>query len=833
MSFYTNIEQYGSNILVRGYRDGVQYKEKVPFKPKLYIETNKPTKFKSIHGQPLEEIEFKSLNDAWDFTKRYKDVDNFKFYGMEKWVYQYTSEVFWKDIEYDMNKIKILYFDIETDSEGGFANVDKADKMITAITMQLGNQMICMGYKDYVSPNPKTKYLKFTDEKALLNSFIEIFSKYNPDIISGWYSEGYDIPYIINRCRQIVGIERTKDLSPWRMIKDRIIPKPFGKEIKSYDIVGIAHLDYIEVYKKMSPNKPESYKLDQIAYDELKTRKLDYSEYGSLAKLYRENPQKFMEYAEKDTALLPALEKKLKFIELFALIAYYSKTNYVDVFFNTRVWDSLIFNYLKKKNTIIDSKSETDTKKIEGGHVKEPIPGLYGWNVSDDGESLYPLAGIITGNISPDTFVEKKEIDIHEIISSGNPYKNYLLENNYSMAGNGSVFRRDKKGFLPEMMEELFGMRKDYKNKMLEADRQANTEKDKTEKERLTDLKDYYNSYQLILKILLNSAFGALAAPGFRYCHSNFGEAITMNGQLILQWGEKTYNVFMNKVMNTEDVDYVIYADTDSLYTNFQPLVDRIISKIGDDKTKIVDFIDKFNKEKVQPLLKESFENLAKEMNYSANRINFKREKISESAIFIKKKRYILNVWDKEGTRYDKPKIDVTGAESVRSSTPEAVRKALKECYDIILNGDNAAILEFKADFKEKFKNLPVEEIALPKQANNLLQYSNKNSIYGFKCPLHVRGSLLYNHYLKDNGIDDIYEEIKEGEKIKYVYLKLPNPIRENTIAFPSVLPKELELHEYIDYNKMFQKGFIDPLESILEIVKWNKEDYNSLDNYF
>lgn len=832
LSFYTNAETYGNNVLLRGYENGRAYNKRVPFKPKLYTETNKPTKFRSIHGKPLEEIEFDSIYDARDFTKKYKDVANFKYYGQEKWLTQFLSENFWKPIEYDMSLIKICYFDIETDSEGGFAKVELADKMITSIAMQLGDKMIAMGLKDY-EPSKDVKYYKFKDEKSMLDSFINLFSKYAPDIICGWYSEGYDIPYIVNRCNLILGEHRTKDLSPWRMIKERVIPLGFGKEMKTYDIIGIAHLDYMQVYKKLSGNKPESYKLDQIAYEELKQKKLDYSEYGSLSKLYRQNHQKFMEYNVKDTALLPLLEKKLKFIELIALIAYFSKTNFVDVFKNTRIWDSYIYNHLKKKNVVIDAKAETDTKKIEGGHVKEPVPGLYGWNGSIDGESLYPLAGIITGNISPDTFVEKKDIDIRQIINHGNPYKDWLQENNYSMAGNGSVFRRDVKGFLPEMMEELFAMRKDYKNKMLDADKAANQEKDVAEKERLIGLRDYYNSYQLVLKILLNSAFGALAAPGFRYCHSNFGEAITLNGQLILQWGEKHVNIELNKILGTENVDYVIYADTDSLYINFQPLIDRLKSKLGQEKSKIVDFLDKFCKDKLNPVMKIAFDDLTKEMNFAVNRINFKREKISESAIFLGKKRYILNVWDKEGTRYEKPKIDVTGAESVRSSTPEIVRNALKESYDIILNQSNDAILQYKEEFKKKFKSLPVEDIALPKGANNLLEYSDKNTIYGFKCPLHVRGSLLYNHYLKQLGIDDVYEEIKEGEKIKYVYLKLPNPIRENVISFPSVLPVEFNLHQYVDYTKMYEKAYLDPLDAIFDAIGWKKEDTITLDDYF
>lgn len=829
-TFYTNIDIYGNSILYRGYKDGKRVQEKIEFGPKLFVETHRPTKYKSIHGLPLEEIAFDTIREAREFTKKYKEVANFKFYGMEKWPVQFISERFWDEIKYDFGLMRICYFDIETDSEGGFGDPDTAEKMVTSIAVKLGRQMIAMGYGEYTPSDPSVKYYKCKDEATMLDAFIELVSRYDPDIISGWYSEGYDIPYIINRCKKILGEHRTKDLSPFRMLKERVVPLGFGKEMKTYDIVGIAHLDYMAVYKKFSPNKPESYKLDQIAHDEIGEKKLDYSEYGSLSKLYRENHQKFMEYNVKDTELLPKLEAKLKFFELIALISYYSKTNFTDSFKNTRIWDSLIYNHLKKKNVVIDAAFDADETHIPGGHVKEPTIGYYGWNVSVDGESLYPLAGIITGNISPDTFVERKDVDVEQIVHHGNPYKEWLIENNYSMAGNGSVFDRSKKGFLAEMMEDLFGMRKDYKNKMLDADRKANEATDPEEKKKWTDLRDFYNSYQLVLKILLNSAFGALAAPGFRYCHANFGGAITLNGQMILKWGEKTINEYLNEVLKTEGVDYVIYADTDSLFANLQPLVDKF--KLVD-KTTIIDFIFKFTDTKLGPRLKDAYAKLSEEMNFVTNRINFKREKISENGVWLGKKRYILNVWDKEGTRYKEPKIAVTGVESVRSSTPQIVRKALTEMFKIIMNSDNPTAIKFIDDFKKQFKAQKVEDIAFPRGANNLLKYTDRNTIYGMKCPLHVRGALLYNHHLKVEKLDDVYESVREGEKVKFVYLKIPNTIRENVIAFPSVLPEELGLHSYIDYDKMFEKSFLDPLENIFAARQWNIEDRDDFDNYF
>lgn len=830
--FYTNIEAYGNNLLVRGYRNGIQFTEKVKFSPKLFTKTNRVTKFKSIHNEYLEENNFETISDARSFMDRYRGVDNFKYYGMDKWVTQYIADKYHNDITYDFNKIRILPLDIETASgENGYSSPKDASEPITAITMILGSITYALGYGDFVTEDPNVKYYKFKDEKALLRGFITIFTKYKPDIITGWNTEGYDIPYLVNRIKQLLGEDSVKSLSPWGVVKEKTVPTMKGMEVDTYDIWGIAHLDYMLLFRKLSGKTPESYKLDQVAYEILGKKKVDYSKYGSLTELYKENHQLFMEYNIVDTQLIVELEEKMKLIRLVCQVAYYSKVNYIDTFKNTRIWDSLIYNHLLAKNIIVDSSYDNDDSKerISGGHVQLPEKGMYEWVVSFDATSLYPHI-IMSGNISPDTFYKKFEISVDDVVKTGvNPHKTILIEKDLSMAGNGATFIKTKKGFLVELMENLFELRKSYKDKMIDKKNEIQGVTDETLKKELQDQIDYFNNYQNVFKILLNSAFGAMAAKGFRYEHSHFGEGITLTGQMILKWGIKYCNEFLNKYFKTTNENYVIYADTDSIILN--------LSKYGNkftDREEAINKIDEFCKTMMSKFFKTIYDKLGEIMNFYENKIHFKREKICDRGIFLdeKKKRYILNVWDEEGTRFAEPETKVTGIEAVRSSTPEMVRKALKKAFVIMMNSTQEETIEYLKEFENEFMKANPEDVSIPVSANNLEQYSNNLTIYGKGTPIHVRAALLYNYHIRDKGLSHKYEQILEGEKIKFIRLKMPNPIGENVIGFPKFLPPELGLHKYIDWDTQFEKTFTTPLSTIFDAVSWNMDDSVSLEDF-
>lgn len=837
LEFYTKVENHGDWIYVRGYRDGIQFKKKIRHKPILFIPTSKEdARYKSIHGRTLESIEYDSIYTAKQKLKEFSKVHNFQGYGMEKPVVNFMHEEYPKDIEYDEKFIRIGSIDIETDSEGGFPIIELANKAITAISLVVKDRTIVWGMKDFVPPNSTVSYRKFNDETAMLRDFIHIWEKLALDIITGWNSTSFDMPYIVRRIRVVLGEDWVKRLSPWGIIKPRSIKSYRGSEIEIFDIFGINDIDYLLAFKKFRPPhiNPDDNKLDTVAKLVLGEKKLDYSAYGSLNKLYKENPQLFFEYNVKDANLVNRIEEKLNILRLIMNMAYSAKVNMHEVFMQTRVWDSIIYGYLKDKNIIVPIVTREDEfdGKYEGAYVKFPTPNMYKWVVSFDLTSLYPSL-ILHYNIGPDTFIEKVNL-IKESLLEHEPhgYEEYLKKNNYSMAANGAIYSRNKNSFMTDIVQLFFDKRQYYKKLKLETGKAKAAEKDPAKKKILEDKERIYDIYQQNFKININALYGALGTTGFRFNDITNAEAITISGQLTIKRAERWLNGYLNKVMGTNDVDYVIGADTDSLYVNFGPIIEKF--KVPDDKA--VDFLDKFAAQKVQPELNACFKELSEYMNSHQQKLHMKREKISDKLVFIAKKRYFQNVHDNEGVRYEKPKIEITGLEAVRTVVPEFCRNKLKEAYSIVLNGTEENMQKFIDETRKEYFQLPFPDVASPKGCKNLLKYSDKTMIYkrnNSAVPFHVRATLLYNHYLKHFGVDDQYESILEGEKIRYCYLKMPNPIQENVIAAPRILPPEFGLDEYIDYETQFEKTFLDPIRAILEVIGWNEEKTSTIEDIF
>ena len=284
-------------------------------------------------------------------------------------------------------------------------------------------------------------------------------------------------------------------------------------------------------------------------------------------------------------------------------------------------------------------------------------------------------------------------------------------------------------------------------------------------------------------------------------------------------------------MLKTKDVDYIIASDTDSIYVNLGGLVQKYISET--DKLKTIRILDKFCEDKIQPFINESYQELADYVNAYAQKMIMKREALADKAIWTAKKRYLMNVYNNEGVEYAKPKMKIMGLEAIKSSTPSACRQKIKEALEVILSKDQQSVIEFVEKFREEFKSLPVSEIAFPRGVNGLEKYSDNKSIYGSKTPIHVRGSLLFNHHIIKNDLTKKYEQIKEGEKIKFIYLREPNPIQSDVISFMSSIPKEFDLENYIDYNTMFDKSFVEPLKIVLDAINWKVEKTNSLEDFF
>ena len=830
MHFYTNVKKYKDFILARGIKNGERYLKRLKYEPTLYIPTNKHTAHKSIHGEYLQSKKFGSPSHARHWKKQYENT-GIDIHGLDQWEYTYIAESFPSDIEFDIKNINILNIDIECECEDGFPEPTEAEERVNAITMKLfgDNKTHVIGIDnfDFKTDNPDIVYHKCRHEKELLTTFMNLWDELEPDIITGWNVETFDISYLVNRIWKLFDWDTVKKLSPHELITSREWLYMGQKKMISYNIAGVAILDYLEMYKKFTYITRETYRLDHIAEIELGKKKLDYSEFGAMHLFYRNDYQKFLEYNIRDTELVEQLDNKLQLMELVITMAYQAKSNYEDVFGSVRYWDLLIFNFLRKRNVIPPPKKLAQDSRIVGAYVKEPQVGQHKWVMSFDLNSLYPHL-IMQYNMSPDTYQRKifnQDISVKKLLEGE---VDLSMLTNTTVTPNSAIFRTDKQGFLPELLEEMYDQRVLFKRKMIQAQQELeNTSKDNTRKrtELEYDIVKYHNN-QMVRKISLNSCYGALGNQYFRYFNREIAEGITTAGQLSIKWIEKAVNDYLNKLLDTND-DYVVAIDTDSIYVVFDKLVSRVNPK------NPIDFLDTVAKEKIEPMMSESYEELASYVNAYQNKMDMSREVIADKGIWTAKKRYILNVHDSEGVRYKKPKLKMMGIETAKSSTPMWCRKKLEEGLKVVMSGTESDVWEFITNARNEFKRLPIEEISFPRGVQNVRKYHNAASIYKKGTPIHVRGSLLYNNFLHKYKIEKKYPVIQNGEKIKFCYMKLPNTMNENVISFVSTLPKEFELESYIDYDLQFEKSFVEPLGVIIEKIGWNTEPVSSLESFF
>jgi len=397
------------------------------------------------------------------------------------------------------------------------------------------------------------------------------------------------------------------------------------------------------------------------------------------------------------------------------------------------------------------------------------------------------------------------------------------------VCANGAQYRKDIHGFLPEMMQRIYDDRKIYKGKMLAAKQEYETSPS------LDVQKDIarFNNIQMARKIQLNSAYGAIGNQYFRYYSLANAEAITLSGQVSIRWIEGKMNTYLNKLLKTNDYDYVIASDTDSIYLNLGPLVETVFAKREKSSASIVGFLDKVCEVELEKYIQNSYKELATFVNAYEQKMFMKRETIANKGIWTAKKRYILNAWDIEGVRFEKPKLKMMGIEAVKSSTPGACRTKIKEALEIMMSGTEDQLQKFVSDFRKEFEVMPLEDIAFPRGCNNVAKNSSPHSIYGKSCPIHVRGALLYNHYIKKHKLAHKFPLIQEGEKIKFLYLRKPNRINENVISFFQTLPTEFGLDKQVDYELQFQKSFLDPLKAILDTMGWHYEPQATLEFLF
>jgi len=843
-NFYTNVSVSGRFILLRGVENDKRVRRKVEFRPTFFLSSQEKSEYKTLDGDYVKPIQPGTIPECREFLERYKGVDNFPVFGNNRYEYAYIADEYPDDILWDVSKILIAYLDIEVGSENGFPEPRDANEAITAISIKVKDNYFVFGCGDYVKHRDDVHYAKCRDESDLIRRFLDLWSRWHPDVVTGWNVEQFDIPYLANRIIKVLGEDEAKKLSPWNRISKRETTM-MNRPVEFYDISGVAILDYIQLYRKFTYSQQESYRLDSIAHVELGEKKLDYSEFETLHQLYKHDYQKFIEYNIKDVELVEKLEDKMKLIELALTLAYDNKVNYDDVFTQVRMWDAIIYNYLLRKKIVIPQLSHsTKSSQYEGAYVKDPICGMHEWVASFDLNSLYPHL-IMQYNISMETLVEPKlyNDNMRGFISNCNVSVNSLLNQEVdtsilkdlgvTVTPNGQLFRTQEQGVLPEIMDSMYKDRTRYKKLAIEAKKKIETVlEDKNQVTYLEKQVARYNNLQLAKKVTLNSAYGALGNQYFRFFDTRIAEGITTAGQLSIRWIEKKINQYMNNLLKTDDVDYVIASDTDSIYLNMGPLIKKLYPDTSDTK-KVIKFMDKVCDDKIQPFIDASYEELKEYVNAFQQRMEMKRESLADKAIWVAKKNYILNVYNSEGVAYAKPKLKMMGISAIRSSTPSACRAKIKEAINLIMTESENELHKFIEKFRVEFKALSVEDIAFPRSVNGLKEYADAAHIFKKGTPIHVKGALVYNHLLREMNLTKRYQEIKEGEKIKFVYLKQPNIYNNNTLAFLSGIPKQLDAEQYIDYDLQFEKSFLEPLDIILSSINWKSEKVESLDCFF
>ena len=884
--FYLSIEQIGDNICERYIEDGVEKMRRVPFEPTLYSHTTNPTGLRDIYGKHVAPRTFDSISDSRNWVKRMKDMAQ-EVCGMDNYCIQYIYENYHGPLSFDISQIRIAFVDIEVYSQDGFPYPEIARWEIDAITHydSVDDTYYVFTTREWWREKSeldndivrRVEYKMFNNESDMMLGYLAFWRSHLPAVVTGWNSELFDIPYIVNRLKRLFGDSAPKKLSPWGRINERTIRGMGGKEFQSFDISGVACLDYLALYKKFTFKTRPSYKLGYVAMVELGDNKIMYE--GSLGNLAIDNPQLYIDYNIKDVDLIIQMDKSLLLFELVFSLSYYAHMNFGDVMSPLKTWDAIIYNSLMDQNVVVPENKQKSKDKYEGAYVKEPIPGYYKWVVSFDLTSLYPHL-IMQYNISPETIRGRMMQQLMD--SYVNKTAVFDTQGN-SCCPNGMMYDKHNRGIIPIEIEKVFFQRKAAKTNEFAANglstlaksvlngRSGTHTKDtqvwagieayfKHTEGQLIEMTDEqlssiintadakersYNVEQQARKVLINSLYGALGNQWFRYYDLRNAEAITLSGQLSIRWIERKLNEYFNEMCGTKDYAYVIYIDTDSVYLRMDKFVDMMMKRAGKTeeevgKAKIVDMLDKFANTRVEPYIGESYQELADYMNAFDQKMFMDREVIADTGFWTGKKRYALNVWDSEGKRkYDKqgnlvPKLKIMGIETQRSSTPVFVQEALYESIRIILQEDQKSLQAYYAKIEADYRNRDYKEIASVSSANNILKNATADYQPLKGCLGHIKGVLAYNRMAMKF---DSVTPIQDGEKVALLKLKEPNVLRCETLAYPSgeSIPAEfgLEIEKMIDYNTMMDKHYTSPLQTICEAIKWDYEEKATLDWLF
>jgi DNA polymerase elongation subunit (family B) len=829
---YTNIATVGSKIITRARtNDGAPVYVEQKYSPVYYIPVSLKEAKNATHvgfdGTPLIPH---MVDTIWE-AKEWIESRKASVYGDIQTEYMVLSDIYGaKDVPWDLDRLYIWDIDIETDSEGGYAHPDDPFQPVTAITViwrHMGKMgIVVYGTKDYVVKGDEI-YIQCKTEEELLLRFLDDFRAAGdyPDIVTGWNIGFYDMPYLVNRMKKLFTEEVWIRISPFNRLANRTVIL-LGRSEQVVDIKGIAILDYLELYRKFTYTQQENYKLDTIAHIELGRRKTSFKEVGSLRRLYREDHQKFIEYNINDVKLVDELDQKLKLIELVCALAYGAKCNFGDCFKQVRLWDIMLYHKLRADGKQIPPRPDVHTsgEQYEGAHVKDPLVGLHNWIASFDVASMYPHI-IREWNLSPECkyseFVTGLTVDD---LLAGKVDTSDIKNRDRCLAANGVLTDRHREGVIPEMMKALYDERIRYKKMQEKADIDADAETDPAKKKEFKKLSRAYENQQKVRKVNLNSAYGALGSCYFRYYDRDLAEAVTITGQYIIRLVAQNINTYMNTLFKTEH-DYIIASDTDSVYVQMERVVDALKAVKHLDTPQIVKGLHQFCEKKIQPVINQTFDQIADYLNVHTSCLSMVRDVIADKAVWTAKKRYIINMCVSEGKWFKEPKILVHGLEAIKSSTPEIVRKMISDAFKLMMNGKQDDIWKHIEKCEAQFRAAGFEDIAFPRSVNDLEKYAEKAK----GLPIQVAGALAFNRALDRGNLTTTYEKVRDGEKIKFAYLKQPNPFFSHVMAAPQGCPAEWEIEKWLDYDLQFSKTFLQPLQVILKCMGWSTEHESSL----
>lgn len=841
--YYSSFYSRGNTVYVRQVNlDGSRSNLKVQYKPKLYFKTEEPNcDYKTLFGDELFEVEFSDIKAA----KSYAEASTNEIFGYPRYQYSCVDDMYPYEIEYNFEDLRMVYIDIETKCDTHYSTVRNPDQPVVLIQISYKNKYYVFGLDHYESYEEDVIFIRCKNEEDMLRKFVAFFRKIDPDIISGWYSQGFDIPYLYARMELLELSDLFKKLSPYNHVdtREQLV---FGKSQLRVDIQGIQHLDMMELFKKFELQKFENYKLNTVAKSVLGKSKVPYQ--GNLHQLMVTDYDNYVAYGVQDVRLLVELEDTKNFIRMVVDSAYMDKANYIDAFSQVRMWDNQIMTYLKHNDNIQvpyliakdnDDFEESD-EKFEGAFVYPTKVGKHHWILSDDVQSMHPSI-IMSFNVSPETYIGNKKIRINSFADVDVKLSRELKDNNVTMLANGAMFSREVEGVIPKIIRRVFNLRVENKNLSKKYDKMSDEATDEIEKKKYYKLSIIHDSKQYSQKIKINSLFGFLGNLYSRFFQLDMAEGITVTSQLMQKSGTDAINRHIESVTGIKDS--IAAGDTDSVYYSMQSIVDKYVLK-GTPKEKICDFLVKYHTTYIAPALADEMDKIQTVLNTREKSIRFVRDVVSDVSIFVAKKKYMMSILNKEGkSYYNKQELKITGIESIKTTTPEFCRGVINELIPMFLFKTNDEFISEYQKAVSGFYKLTPEEISIPTGVSDVDKYTVDTVIDSYfdnddvvetimhkkGSPVYCKASVYYNKLLLDKSLTNWYQKIENGDKIKFVYLKSPNPIKNNVVAYLDKLPLEFGLHKYVDYDIMLEKTLEKPIKRIADILNWKLEFDNAM----